>query len=541
MGLIERFRRKKPDDYVHLFRDDDYEEPDYSDLPYASEFELPREEARLRAVYDHEQAGGNFVVRKQYSNKGRATREIATLDKFPVFEELLAAVEEMYGGGTYNVCPANSQKVLKSYVIDGPPKAGNLRDGTASRTAGQTVKQRLEDQGFRELDGLLQNDTELGRILAGAMLKKQFGVDLPMSSSYEERLFQNELESNPEYRSQFLDAALKNKGVRPKKSEAEGDEFDKLITALEKAQKLRDAMGGESAGGGDSWRGIVQDAIKAGAEFFKSGGRLPSLPGGTPTPAIAQQQSIGPYPPYPVEEVQAPPRPTPDNPAPQPMPQPAPTPVRRQVIGNEEGRIVGMPNESEAQPPMGLASIDWMALLPQVNWAELETQASGDPGDFMQITYTRFYENDSEPHGILRDLFLNNTPQAIVAAFVDAGEMLNKPWVVGMARFAGKVDDIECAGRIIQRLTETPEGHHWVAEAAAAARIIEQRLVEAEANVGNAPIMNEFDEEVIEAQEVEANEEAVMDSRLTHPAQSDVLEQSDDDDDDDDDYYDVVR
>ena len=220
MGLIDRLRRKKPDDFVHLFRENDYEEPDYSDLPYAAEFELPREEARLRAVFEHEQSGGNFVVRKQYSNKGRTSREIATLDKFPVFEELFAAVEEMYGGGTYNVCPANSQKVLKSYVIEGPPKAGNVRDGSAStRGQGQTVKQRLEDQGFRELDGLLQNDPDLGRVLAGAMLKKQFGVDLPMSANYEERLFQSELESNPEYRSQFLEAALKNKGVRPKKSE----------------------------------------------------------------------------------------------------------------------------------------------------------------------------------------------------------------------------------------------------------------------------------------------------------------------------------
>ena len=70
------------------------------------------------------------------------------------------------------------------------------------------------------------------------------------------------------------------------------------------------------------------------------------------------------------------------------------------------------------------------------------------------------------------------------------------------------------------------------AEAAAAARIIEQRLVEAEANVANLPVAHEVDE----GQEEDGN----ISVRLEHPAQSDSLDDSLDDDDDDD-YYDVVR
>ena len=532
MGILDRFRRGNSDENVRLlrFNDDEYDPFDAFDssaLPYASEFELPREEARLRAVYEHERRGGNFVVRKQYSNKGRTSREIATLDKFPVFDELLQAVEEQYGGGTYNVCPANSQKVLKSYVVDGPPKSGNQKEGTTGGRgiSGLSVKQRLEGQAERELDGLLQNDPELGRTLASALLKKQFGVDLPGASSYEDRLFQAELENNPEYRQQYLEAALKNKGVRPKK-DIEVDEFDRIIGALEKAQKLKDAMGADS-GDGNSWRGIVQDAIKAGAEYFKGGGRLP-IPTGGMTPAISQQQAIGPV----AEDVQAPPRPI------EPLPVPPQPPERGRVMGMSQSDLTPEEparfEEREKLPAVDLAEIDWMALLPQVDWGELEAQANGDPGDFMQTVYTKYYENDSEPHGILRDLFLNNTPQAIIGAFVDAGQMLSKPWVMGMARMVGKTADIECAGRIIDRLTGTPECQHWIAEAAAAARIIEQRLLEVESG-GEVPQPESEDPEYETVDSGQFDDE--NNQMLMHPGLHNVLEGGDDDSDN----FDVVR
>ncbi len=539
MGIFDRFRRDNDGEQVRLVRGlgDDYDPFDSFDpteLPYASEFELPREEARLRAVFEHERRGGNFVIRKPYSNKGRTSREIATLDRFPVYDELVQAVEELYGGGTYNISPTNSQKVLKSYVVEGPAKSGTKETNTGGRgVAGVTVKQRLESQAERELDGLLQNDPELGRTLAGAILKKQFGVELPGVSSYEDRLFQSELENNPEYRQQYLEAALKNKGVKPKK-DVEGDEFDRLITALEKAQKLKDAMGGD-AGDGTSWRGVVQDAIKAGAEFFKGGGRLP-IPTGGGAPAIAQQQAIGPavY----EEGVQAPPRPIEPLPTPQP-----PTPQRQRVIGMSQSDLTPeQPAQPEKLPAVDLADIDWMALLPQVDWPELEAQANGDPGDFMQAVYTQYYEHDSEPHGILRDLFLNNTPQAIVGAFVDAGQMLSKPWVMGMARMVGKTADVECAGRIIEHLTTTAEGQHWIAEAAAAARIIEQRLVEVESG-GEVPqpiledpyLVSEAPQPVPEVSEEEDESDESGSQMLMHPGLHNVLESDDDDD------FDVVR
>ena len=531
MGFLSRFRRGDSREPVRLLAHDNDEDEfidsfDPSELPYASEFELPREEARLRAVYEHERRGGNFVIRKPYSNKGRTSRELLTLDRFPLFDEVVQAVEELYGGGTYNVSPANSQRVLKSYAVEGPPKSGTLKEsnagGRGASPGGMTVKQRLDIQAERELDGLLQNDSELGRTLAGAILKKQFGVELPGVTSYEDRLFQNELESNPEYRQQYLEAALKNKGVKPRK-DVEVDEFDRIIIALEKAQKLKDAMGHNGGDGADgtSWRGVMQDAIKAGAEFLKAGGTLP-FPGAGGAPAISQQQALSPVA---EERVQAPPRP----PEPRPSPEP-PIPQRQRVMGMSQSEQTperfpqeaqpAQPAQPAQEPAVDLADIDWMALLPQVDWSELEAQANGDPGDFMQAVYSRYYEHDSEPHGILRDLFLNNSPNAIVGAFVDAGQMLSKPWVMGMARMIGKGDDVECAGRIIQRLTKTAEGQQWIAEASAAARIIEQRLLEVEA-AGEVP------SPLLEAVESEESDSQM----LMHSALHGVLEGGDEDED----------
>jgi hypothetical protein len=536
MGFLDRFRRGDSDEPVRLLQQspdesDFFDSFDPSELPYASEFELPREEARLRAVYEHERRGGNFVIRKPYSNKGRTSRELLTLDRFPLYDEVVQAVEELYGGGTYNVSPVNSQKVLKSYAIDGPAKSGGPKEGNAGgrgASGTMTVKQRLENQAERELDGLLQNDPELGRTLAGAILKKQFGVDLPGVSSYEEKLFQSELENNPEYRQQYLEATLKNKGVKPRKEAVEGDEFDRLIIALEKAQKLKDAMGnGADGADGTSWRGVMQDAIKAGAEFFKGGGTLP-IPLGGGTPAIAQQQALAPAA---EERVQAPPRP------PEPIPSPRPpTPQRQRVMGMSQSDLTPeQPPQQEKLPAVDLADIDWMALLPQVDWSELEGQVNGDPGDFMQSVYTHYYEHDSEPHGILRDLFLHNTPQAIVGAFVDAGQMLSKPWVMGLARAVGKTADIKCAGRIVERLTATAEGQHWIAEAAAAARIIEQRLIEVEAG---SEVPQPLPEESGEGTFPEADESEESDANmLMHPGLHSVLEGGEEDEDN----FDVVR
>ena len=105
---------------------------------------------------------------------------------------------------------------------------------------------------------------------------------------------------------------------------------------------------------------------------------------------------------------------------------------------------------------------------------------------------------------------------------------------MGMARMVGKTADIECAGRIIDRLTGTPEGQHWIAEAAAAARIIEQRLLEVESG-GEVPQPESEDPEYETVDSGQFDDE--NNQMLMHPGLHNVLEGGDDDSDN----FDVVR
>jgi hypothetical protein len=287
--------------------------------------------------------------------------------------------------------------------------------------------------------------------------------------TYEDRLFQSEVETNPAYREQFLAKALQNRGVKAKAKEDEPDDFDRLLMNLEKANKLRAAIGD---GGQEGWQGIVKEAVKGVGSYIQSGGRLP-LPGMSapaPAPAIAQQQQQEPPMLHqgPVEPLAAPPPPG--------------LPTERRIMAAEtpqsEPGVNGVSNDYSA--PLDIGGIDWMELLPLVDWSELESMTSGPPGEFAQAVYTRCYQDGSQPHSFLRDIFLNHSPQAIIATFTDLGDKLEKPWVLAMATFAGKMADIEAAQRIIARLAGTSDGHHWVAEAVVAMRIIEDRLLDAE-------------------------------------------------------------
>ena len=519
MGLFDRFRRGQEEENVRLVQRQEEYEPDYSDVPYAGEFELPREASKLRAVWEHERAGGSFVIRKQYTSKGRASREIATLDRFPSYDDIVAAVEEMYGGGTYNVYAMQTNRLLKTYVVEGVSRALNLRE--AGRTKPATSKERLDDQGFRELDSLLQNEPELGRVLAGAILKKNFGVDLPGSLTYEDRLFQNELENNPEYRQQYLEKALQNRGVKAKKAEEEPDDFDRLLMNLEKANKLRAAIG--DGNGDDGWKSIVKEAVKGAATYIQGGGRIPSLPGAA-TPAIAQQQQP------PMTAFQRPPEPMASL-----EPPVSPPTNEGRIIGAEipeppEMGVNGVSTDYSA--PLDIEGIDWMELLPLVDWSELESQTSGDPGDFASVVYTRCYQDESRPYALLRDIFLSHSPQAIIATFTDLADTLQKPWVLAMAQFAGKMSDIEAAQRIVARLAGTSEGHHWVAEAVAAMRIIEGRLLEAEGGEDGLADSGSFNGSLNGSGDVDdaGYGEGIS---VVHPGLHGVLGGGDDDDDND--------
>jgi hypothetical protein len=213
-------------------------------------------------------------------------------------------------------------------------------------------------------------------------------------------------------------------------------------------------------------------------------------------------------------------------------------PVDGRILGAEmpepEPGVNGVANDYN--PSVNIEGIDWMELLPLVDWPELEREISGAPGEFAQAVYTRCYQDGSQPHSVLRDIFLNHSPQAIIATFTDLGDKLEKPWVLAMATFAGKMADIEAAQRIIARLVGTSDGHHWVAEAVAAMRIIEDRLLEAE---GTEEVLA-TDSGSFNAADVPGESDYGTGISVVHPGLHGVLGNVNDDDDNDNDN-DVVR
>lgn len=98
-----------------------------ADLPYAGEFDLDREQHKPYKVWQHEQAGGNFVVRKQRINKPVPDR----FDHFPTYEEAKDAVEKDPGGGNYGIYADDGLVGLNHQNIPAPSR---YLEGKESKT-----------------------------------------------------------------------------------------------------------------------------------------------------------------------------------------------------------------------------------------------------------------------------------------------------------------------------------------------------------------------------------------------------------------------
>ena len=146
-----------------------------ADLPYADNFELPREEEKLRAVYEHEQAGGDFDIRKAFSSKGMRSKTITTVANFPAYYDLVDLVEEQYGGGSYAIHPAGGASVLKTYILDGPPRFRPEKP-QREKTAAQKLKEQFEEQALSYALDRLEDEAEqrVGDLLSLATATREF-------------------------------------------------------------------------------------------------------------------------------------------------------------------------------------------------------------------------------------------------------------------------------------------------------------------------------------------------------------------------------
>ena len=111
--------------------------------------------------------------------------------------------------------------------------------------------------------------------------------------------------------------------------------------------------------------------------------------------------------------------------------------------------------------------LDWVSLLSQLDWAEVERGVHGDPGEFIQRAYDSALDGQDGTHQALARLFHDLEPPAILDAFTRAVE--------SMAVTAGKGEEYEVAVLVVKHLTETEAGRAWLAKAHIAAGAIQDR------------------------------------------------------------------
>ena len=443
-----------------------------ADLSYADNFELPREEEKLRAVYEHERAGGSFDIRKVFSSGRFKGRTIATVANFP--SDLVDMVEEQYGGGTYNIHPAGGPRVFKTYVIDGPSKY-RLPGAQREKTTAQKLKEQFEEQAFSYALERLEEDPEMQRLVGIAALKKHLGIELPPETDWKERLVREGVEGNPEYRDAFVKSRLREEGAE---FPEEIDPIEKQIEKYEQLERFR-----ESLGVGQKQTSLLRELVLALPEVLKI---VQQMQGSSAVLSDAQT----------VPALEAP---TTQDAAPQPSEPATPStqdavsqpPAKADHIERQEGRIYGLGQGSPevASPPEGLDSGPVGTPHPPthpdpdtqprddttdkphisyVDWAELETGVHGDPGEFVHGVYLSAYEEHSPYHHLLARLFQDYEPDAILGELARLAESL--------AVDSG--EEYEVAVLVLKRLAESEEGRLWLAKAHLASKVIQGKLQE---------------------------------------------------------------
>ncbi|MCZ6488937.1 MAG: hypothetical protein O7A06_00205 [Acidobacteria bacterium] len=410
------------------------------DLPYAGDFDLPREEEKLRAAYEHERAGGNFDIRKVFSAKGTGAKTIAKIGHFPAYHEVTDMVEEQYGGGSYNIHPAGSARILKTYTVEGPSrfKPGGTRP---EKSHVQELKAELEANLLIYAIERFEDDPELQRIAALGMLKKHLGVELPadVEIDWQEQLFRDGIEGNPEFKEALVIAELGKRGAEVPE---EPDPMEETIKKYQQLGRLREALDS-----GKKPPSLMRELILALPEVLKF---IQQVQGSDFTKSGAQAE-----------------------------------PPLEAPVDSQEGRGSGLGHVSAevVPPPAGLdfgpsetpkpptppvheprqgAHTPRKVPLSKLDWAELERGVHGDPGEFIGGVCLAASEQDSQYHHQLASLFRDKDPDVILAELSRLAE--------SMAVAEG--EDYEVAVSVVNHLRQTKAGRMWLDQAHVAAEVI---------------------------------------------------------------------
>ena len=428
------------------------------DLPYADDFDLPDEEKKLRALHEYVSAGAEagYDIRKVFNAKGMGARTVMTVHEFPTSKKLEGLVEEMYGGGTYRVHQGGSPRVFKTYHVDGPAR---FRVGEPKEpTLGQALKEMMLEKATTWFEDELDEGSDTAALVTRAYLYKSLGVELPPEPSREEKRFQEALENDPEYFEQYFEGRMAM--LRGPKAE-EPSAVAKLTADLKEFNEVKQILG-VNTGSGGGFREIIRDIAPVLIELFGAMSHKTGKVGEGGSQSGTNQQAAANQP---ATEAASPGASSRPDPAVSP---PLPSPVARETVPP----VASVPRRPEPAPPEppkpspGAAKepdpeLDWVSLLSQIDWAEVERGVHGDPGEFIQQASDSALDGQDGTHQALARLFHDLEPPEILDALTQAVE--------SMAVAAGKGEEYEVAVLVVKHLTETEAGRAWLAKAHIAA------------------------------------------------------------------------
>lgn len=441
MGLFGRIKKKKgnyreiPPEYLDVLKG----------LVYAEDFILPGEARKLARVYEHVQAGGAFEIRKTMGSRTKSSPVVAVFSEFPYEAQIFEAVSEAYGGGRYGIYLEGAPGVIKTFQFPGPSRYQPHE--RSKKTIRKEQRDNLARQAAIYVQQEIDSGSELGGQLKLAVISQSLGIDVPELApepSQDERLIAEYLEDHPEVKAAYVEAKLRELGVKSHETQTEIERTTEQLSQM--ADQLKALRELEVAGRPEPnlMRELVQGIAAALPTVLSllidhkgTPDKTPTEPGAVPpetevvgTPLTAQAptelaSNIG------LE----------------------PTSFQQPKTSKRDSRRSRMAEVSQTEQSEISQSQEFAST---VDWSDLETGIHSDPVDYIAHLLEMGHDKSNGHDALLWGL---KDPDTFLAALDEAVERLRGQPGLG--------HDYEIAVLVQKHLTESEKGKQWLTAACA--------------------------------------------------------------------------
>ena len=444
--------------------------------PWAVDFDLEDENQRQKANEIARLSGLNgqawfvskaVLVRRNGHNSSGTSPRIASLNFFPTLEEIEDMVKEDFGGGIYNItCKSRPSYIVYSHKIDG--KAKTPSDKPSENGAATTKLSTTEIKGNMAADALeymKEHNADGYQAVAGAVLAKQMGIDLPKTKvdkepSLNEKLIQKKMEEDPDFLEMVTARAVEKEFGKPK---AEADPMAQFMKTIALVKENAAALGLDK--GDSGMGGIIGDLMKHALDALKDD-KVSSVLGDmiaarNQQPAPPRQGTVI----YPGVDG------TPGV-APAPMEQPQPQP---QPVGPVTTNVAGEP-VAASQPDLSNLPLE---LLPVLLGADLDAIIAGVKGEaheFIQVVYTLQEQGGDEVTENLIPLIRDTDPHFLHSQIIETKALAEGDWEASAKVMLGD-EQYKKAVELLGLLGK-PEGLDWLILASQTCKMLEARIDE---------------------------------------------------------------